>query len=112
MNTEQTMEIINALANKLGTTADHVYSVLLSQTFLHGIYHSVTAFFLLVLSILTGWTLITELKKEYPNDETVTLTSVVTLFAGIIGMCFVFGATTYLVNPEYVVIQKIVGMIK
>lgn len=109
--TKSAVELIEKLAEKLGTTAEHVYSVMVRQATVEGIKYTVIATFFLVVAMLILTTITRILKKDsemlgYKFDDfdrcvwTIVGGVLLIFSVGFTG-AFAGDAMTAFLNPEY-----------
>jgi hypothetical protein len=115
---KQTTKLLEKLANKLGTTSEYLWEVLLEQATVQGF----TILFLLLLVILSGiflykinkyfW------KNEYYGDLDITAIDVVMIIAGIVWLVVCIAVILHIpemiyafVHPEYWALQEIIKQI-
>ncbi len=106
---EQTLQLIEKLAFKLGTTAEYLWGVLISQAYIHGIINiSIVGFFGLFLFI--GWYICLTYKFKEPDPK-------ILVIGCLICMSFVYiyltlheinDIITAFVNPEYWALKQII----
>lgn len=106
---EQTLQLIEKLALKLGTTAEYLWGVLISQAYIHGIINiSIVGFFGLFLSI--GWYLCLTYKFKEPDPKTVAIGCLICMSILYIGLVLpkINDIITSFVNPEYWALKQII----
>jgi uncharacterized membrane protein YhaH (DUF805 family) len=116
MNKEEIMEILRALAEKFGTTTEFLWTVMIKQSYVTGITHTLT--FALSLVCIIFWNLIVW-HKNFQDTDNADLYIVINfgklfgVFASVMWV-FIFLATlvevvTSLINPEYWVLKQVFG---
>jgi len=108
--------LLEKLAEKLGTTADKVWEVLLIQAKVSAIYDIAFLCFFIVFTIVTRKPLQVIVKRVMRKDDEWTLISgslgiaiilVVILISAVVTVSNAYMTVTALVNPEYWAIQQI-----
>lgn len=113
MLTQELLTRLDQLAATLGTTTEKLWAVLVKQGKVEGIFAGLTSFVTIFLFIA----LYASLKRVWPEDEEDQLTAVlfggVAMFILIIILYFnLYNTITYLFNPEYFAISKLVSIFK
>ncbi len=113
---QETIELLKVLADKFGTTTEHLWSVLINQAFLSGLSNSA---FLAVILIPSVWWIryaSREIRKEREHESYYSATSAETLrfirilliLACVIAACILLhDIMTAFVNPEYWALREI-----
>ena len=111
---KETQELIERLSEKLGTTADHLWGVLIKQAPIQAIIDGITMAALIVLSILALKLFKDKYKKLWDTDAeplviVAGLFTAMLVVATIIIVCTTFDTTvTAVFNPEYWALKQII----
>ena len=115
MNNE-TIEMLKVLADKLGTTIEHLWDVLINQAFLSGIASTVFLAVMLIITVLWVRVALARIKKEEENgyysssDDSVFLWFTIILLipaCGTISTILMYEIVTAFLNPEYWALREI-----
>jgi len=105
---KETIELINRLADKLGTTAEHLWGVLIVQARINAYEDIAILAFWGAASLLFSLLFWKANKDEWEyTDVIVGVWIVVLICAGIYGLMAVPEIITCLANPEYWALQQI-----
>ena len=108
---ENTRLLIEQLAAKLGTTADHVWGILIQQAMVSAITNSIFAAAALITSII----IINRLNKlDYDKYDVLPDVGKVLTYAlsAVAIPILVYSAITGFANPEYWALSQILGLIR
>ena len=116
---QEVIEMLKVLADKFGTTTEHLWSVLLNQAFLSGLFS--TAFLSVILISSVWWVrfALARIKKEkeengyysYPEDSAILWISIILLIpaCGIVSTIIVYDIMTAFLNPEYWALNRLLS---
>lgn len=110
--------MLKVLADKLGTTTEHLWSVLLNQAFFSGVFS--TAFLAMILIPSVWWIRYAsrEIRKEREHESYYSVTSAETLrfqrillilACGTISTITVYDIMTAFLNPEYWALNRLLS---
>jgi len=110
--TAEILKRLDVLSEKLGTTATHLWAVLVKQAYITGIADSVAAGFMLFLVVVgykllkAGWVAAV---KDHWDDFPVRVIAGVLLVVvcAVLFGCSVYSAVLELGNPEYFALHEI-----
>jgi hypothetical protein len=118
---KETLDLVKGLVEKLGTTADHLWGVLIKQAPISSACDCVAVFFIVVLSVLAIFKISNSSQHQegktkqlyfYEHDElAIGLTAVLFIIAFITIMAFIFSFNTIMAgffNPEYWALKQII----
>ncbi|MGI1828747.1 hypothetical protein ACRPLG_02625 [Bacillus safensis] len=125
---DKAMAYIDKLAAKLGVAAEHVYGVLVKQSYVFGIINIIVGAILLAgFAVLLRLNYLIIAKGESPSwgeEETIyyklrevgcgmlfIVIIIVTILAVIFGMVALFSGIMQALNPEYYAIKEIIDTI-
>ena len=108
-------KILDSLAARFGTTAEHVWEILVRQQTYNAFYHLGFSCLFFIISILIATLLYRMLKKYAKTDELfdiVCFIGFVSIVALGISIANFIWASQYFFNPEYYAMQEIFELIK
>ena len=120
---EQTEKLVRELAEKLGTTVEHLWEVLIRQASITAISNGITIAILSLIIFATYYFIKIKTKcpqqtqnDPYPSPEwDVEIAALawfvfglITLFASIFIMCGIYEIITCLLNPEYWALKQVI----
>jgi hypothetical protein len=116
---QEALKRLDALAEKLGTTAQYLWTVLVKQAYIEGIVGTVL-FVLCAIYLGIGIRLLFKWGRQFPdasyNEETILATKMTVVgVTGAIALitCLVcLTAFMQLLNPEYYALQQLLGAVK
>jgi hypothetical protein len=107
---EKTEQLVRELAEKLGTTVDHLWEVLVRQATVSAITDTITlAVFGAVLGV-AAWRIVKELKKDYVPEPAIFggfIVGLLSLVWFIFLMSSVSGIAAGFFNPEYWALKQL-----
>lgn len=104
-------KVLDSLAARFGTTAEHVWTILVKQTFYEGISCFVASILCGVLLWFIGKTIKKIHKKDCDGDLMGVFCVLFIVLVPIMAICG-FEAFHRLLNPEYYAMQEIFELIK
>lgn len=125
---EQTLKLIDSLSQKLGTTSEYLWGILIKQARIDSIIG--IGYIILVAGIGYGlWNVHTKLLKKIPSQneyeyssnsydkyDTVPvimiIVAIIWFVLAIIGFCYIGNVFTGFYNPEYWALDKILSSLK
>jgi len=116
---DNSLEAINALADKLGTTAENLWVILVAQANIVFIYSVIGVVFIVVGDIVTIY-LHKAIMKEKDGWENPTTLAIVTIILSILSFVFTLimvlelipNMVTCIANPDYFAFKQILKVIK
>ena len=111
---DQTLQLLRQLADKLGTTAEHLWAVLVKQAGIEARMDAgFAAMFLLLLVgslVFTGYAWVKKQEEEYSDWEIGLVVAAVFSFLWLICFCvFASSSFTEFYNPEYWALKQILS---
>lgn len=113
MNSE-TIELLRELAEKLGTTTEYLWGVLIQQSYISGVFYSIVSVFILLSIAGVLFITIKKTKIHADSDKAEWDGDSWVISGGIIIVLIVFfinnssNAATALLNPEYWALKQII----
>ena len=107
--------LIRELATRLGTTADHLWSVLIKQAYVSSLTDVIIICVWLVILVVTGGLLYRALREEVDADALIFPIVCWLMFACFTVLVVSFSASNILsgfYNPEYWALQKVLTLLK
>ena len=106
-------KILDSLAARFGTTAEHVWVVLVNQNFYEGVSCCTACIFSVIGMLFFARIIKKGLKQnEDYNGDLIAMSCVVCLACFVMMICFGFLGFHKLLNPEYYAMQEIFELIK
>jgi hypothetical protein len=110
----ETLQMIQKMADGLGTTATHLWMVLVKQAYIGGVINCIlTLIYVLVVAILGICTAIT---MRGDDEDKKAAMVIACLVFGVVGGIFAIGMLadnlTRLMNPEYWALQQVLETVK
>lgn len=105
---ERTEKIIRDLSEKLGTTTEHLWNVLIRQAPITATIELITSILLIIAGII-GWNYLSKLKlNEFDKAPMYTIAVILISFCIIFILCSLPMQIAGLLNPEYWALKQII----
>ena len=114
---QEIIEMLKVLADKFGTTTEHLWRVLLEQALLSGITNVILLVVILVLTVMWVRFALERIKKEeengyYSSDDdnigALWLTIILVIpFCGVVSVLLIYDIVTAILNPDYWALREI-----
>ena len=109
---QETIELLKVLADKLGTTTEHLWGVLLNQAFLSGLSNSAFLAVILISSVWWWRFALAKIKKEgkengYSSSDVWPPVILLIAACGTASTIIVYEIMTAFLNPEYWALKQI-----
>ncbi len=111
---EQTITALHELATKLGTTADHLWVILVAAQAMHAKVAITTAITGIVLAILWGYFANALLTKNDDEDSTVVAGALLWIACAtciIVSTSNAYNAAYYIASPEYCALLELSNLL-
>lgn len=107
---QETIEMLKVLADKLGTTTEHLWGVLTNQAILYGI--SEILFLIVIVGLTAWWVRFANFKLKqdtlYGDPDLLQFSIwLVVAFCAIMTPLSIYSAATAFLNPEYWALKEI-----
>lgn len=117
---DKTTELLNALAIKLGTTAEHLWGILVKQAFLDGVvscfqYAALLAAWYVTYRVLKNWNVIFESAAKNDLERPLVFVGLVLFPALVIysvsAFCYLSVFFSAFFNPEYWALHQVLNAV-
>ena len=111
---QEIIELLKVLADKFGTTTEHLWRVLLEQALLSGITNVILLVVILVLTVMWVRFALERIEKGekgyYSSDDIGALWLTIILvipFCGVVSVLLIYDIVTAILNPDYWALREI-----